>query len=430
MRFHKIFALLLTAVLLCGLLPVLPASAANDMPQDVLEQFMAKSFTDSESGLTLPYRMYIPGHTNKTRQYSLLLFLHGAGERGTDNRRQIAVNSEILTRIVQDTERDHACIIIAPQCPNNAQWVDTPWGNGSYSLDQIPQSKQLAAVMKLVELVRAGYDIDSSRMYISGISMGGYGTWDTIMRYPDMFAAAVPVCGAGDPSKASLLKNVSIRAFHSSDDGTVPVSGSREMAGALEQAGGKIEYKEYTGYGHFSWEPAFAEPDLIDWLFAQRKPAAITSVNQPDSITVTEGTSFDQLELPDSLQVELDNGQSLAAAVSWTDHDGAGKVYDGDTPGLYTLTGQLSAENTVNPEELLARIEVSVVSLPAPFPGDLDKDGSVTIQDVMEACKILARKTAGKEPTADEMSRGNLDGDDAFTINDVMEICKILARNV
>ena len=428
MHIRKWLAAILSAVLLCGLLPVLPAVAANDMPQEVLDRFEAKSFTDPDSGLTLPYRIFVPDHTNKTRQYSFLLFLHGAGERGADNRRHIAVNSEILTRIVQDTERDHACIIIAPQCPDNAQWVDTPWGNGSYNMDQIPQSKQLAAVMKLVEQVTNGYDVDENRMYVSGISMGGYGTWDTIMRYPDTFAAAIPVCGAGDPSKASLIKDVSIRAFHSSDDGTVPVSGSREMANALEQAGGKIEYKEYTGYGHGSWQPAFAETDLIDWLFAQRKPAAITGVSQPAPLTVPEGTPFDQLELPDTLEVELDDGQSVSAAVAWADHDGAGNAYDGDTAGAYTLVGELSADNVVNPEDLLARIEVTVEPVSSLVPGDMDKDDLVTIQDVMEACKVLARKSAGKEPTADEMARGNLDGDDAFTINDVMEICKILAR--
>ncbi|MCI8360846.1 MAG: prolyl oligopeptidase family serine peptidase [Clostridiales bacterium] len=428
MRFRKILTLLLTALLICGLLPVLPAAAANDMPAEVIDRFMAKSYTDPDSGLTLPYRMFIPDHTNKTRQYSLLLFLHGAGERGTDNRRQIAANTEILTRIVQDTERDHACIIIAPQCPNDAQWVDTPWGNGSYELDQVPQSKQLAAAMKLVDLVVEGYDIDQSRMYVSGISMGGYGAWDTVMRYPDTFAAAIPVCGAGDPSKAGLLQNVAIRTFHSSDDGTVPVSGSREMSAAVKAAGGNIDYKEYTGYGHGSWQPAFAEPDLVDWLFAQRKPAAITGVSQPDTLTVSSGTSFEQLGLPETLEVELDNGETVSAAVEWADNDGAGHPYDGDAAGEYTLVGQLSAENTVNPNGLLARITVKVEARPAVLPGDMDSSGDVTIQDVMEACKVLARQSAGKAPTADEMLRGNLDGDDKFTISDIMEICKILAR--
>ena len=92
------------------------------------------------------------------------------------------------------------------------------------------------------------------------------------------------------------------------------------------------------------------------------------------------------------------------------------------------LVGELSADNVVNPEDLLARIEVTVEPVSSLVPGDMDKDDSVTIQDVMEACKVLARKSAGKEPTADEMARGNLDGDDAFSIGDVMEICKILAR--
>ena len=429
MRIKRRIALALSAVLLCASLLAPSVTAANDMPGNVIDQFEAKSFTDPDSGLTLPYRIYVPEQANKARQYSFLLFLHGAGERATDNRRHIAVNSNLLTRIVNDTDRDHACIIIAPQCPDNQQWVDTPWGNGSYSLDSVPQSKQLAAAMKLVDEVTGSYAVDEDRMYVAGISMGGYGTWDTILRYPDKFAAAIPVCGAGDPTKADRIKEMPIRAFHSSDDGTVPVSGTREMVAALRQLGSDINYKEYTNAGHGSWQPAFEEPDLVDWLFTQKQtqPASsMTEVRDPAAFIVPEGTGFDALELPAAVQVKLDSGEWIDASVTWSSEG-----YDGDVPGAYTITGDLAAENVLNPDGLQASVQVTVEPVKQPvIKGDLTGDSNVNVTDVMEACRVLARKSNDQAPTPEEMERGDVDQDGYFTITDVMQICKIISSNI
>ncbi len=527
MLLRKLTAVLLSLALFCCLLPVMPAAAA-DMPQDVQDQFTRHVYVDPDTGLSIPYRLYIPESTNSNGEYSFLLFLHGAGERGTDNQSQIRANSNILTRIVNESDPERACIILAPQCPSDEpnkqrKWVDTPWENGSYSVDSIPQSEPMQAVMKIIEDLcgdRRNTPIDKSRMYIAGISMGGYGTWDTIIRNPDMFAAAIPVCGAGDPSKAELIKDIPIWAFHCADDGTVPVSGSRDMASALEAVDGNITYTEYETGGHFAWEPAFNEPELLDWLFAQKKIWNIQSVNNPEPITVPYGTAFGDLPLPDAVTVQLDNGDSLDAAVEWSAQDENGKAYDGNTAGTYTLTGALSTDEAGNPQNLAASIQVTVaeqpviasVESPAPLtipygtafedlplpdtaavqlsdgtkadmdilqwyttnnpgdtpydgnvsgtyslrgeldadnilnpnnlaavisvtveaqsviPGDVDGNGDVDIQDIMGACRILARKNTGIDPTDEEKARVDMDKNGDIDISDIMSICRILAR--
>lgn len=434
MLLRKLTAVLLSLALFCCLLPVMPAAAA-DMPQDVQDQFTRHVYVDPDTGLSIPYRLYIPESTNSNGEYSFLLFLHGAGERGTDNQSQIRANSNILTRIVNESDPERACIILAPQCPSDEpnkqrKWVDTPWENGSYSADSIPQSEPMQAVMKIIEELcndRRNTPIDKSRMYISGISMGGYGTWDTIIRNPDMFAAAIPVCGAGDPSKAELIKDVPIWAFHCADDGTVPVSGSRDMYNALKAVNGKITYTEYETGGHFAWEPAFNEPELLNWLFAQKKVWDIQSVSNPEPIAVPYGTSFNDLSLPDAITVQLDNGDSLDIAVEWSAQDAAGNTYNGNRAGTYTLTGALSTSEAGNPQNLAASIQVTVVAQPV-TPGDVDGNGYVDIIDVMGACRILARKSTGIKPTDKEMARADMDGDDDVDITDVMSICRIIAR--
>lgn len=109
------------------------------------------------------------------------------------------------------------------------------------------------------------------RVYVIGQSMGGYGAWDIIQRRPELFAAAIPTCGAGDPSRAAVLKDLPVWIFHGSNDRSVPVSGSRQMETALKKVGGNVRYTEYAGLGHCSWPRAYAEPGLVEWLFSQKR---------------------------------------------------------------------------------------------------------------------------------------------------------------
>ena len=247
------------------------------------------SFTD-ENGTSLSYRYYLPEEYahNKNETYPLVLFLHGAGERGNDNTSQIKADSMLMNLLSPSNREEYPCIAIAPQCPAGKQWMDIPsWDYGSYQIDEIPENEIMTAVINLIKEVESTYRVDSRRIYIAGLSMGGYGAWDAIIRYSDLFAGAVICCGAGDPSKAEVIKDMPIWVFHGDADTVVPVSGSRDMVDALKKAGSSlVKYTEMPGYDHVCWPQAFATQDLFPWLFAQEKP----SIELSEAVEILENT--------------------------------------------------------------------------------------------------------------------------------------------
>jgi predicted peptidase len=150
---------------------------------------------------------------------------------------------------------------------------------GSYSTDSIEVTPRITSVVRILESLKDEFSLDTNRFYVTGLSMGGYGTWDMITRWPEMFAAAVPLCGAGDPSKAELIKDIGMWIFHGNNDDYVPVEGSREMFAALEAVEStEAIYTEYDGADHFIWNQVCVEEELIDWLFAYEieRPVAIS----------------------------------------------------------------------------------------------------------------------------------------------------------
>ncbi|MGN1095986.1 MAG: LamG-like jellyroll fold domain-containing protein [Eubacteriales bacterium] len=236
-------------------------------------------YTDSATGesVTLPYRVYYPTGYDaaKANEYPILLFLHGYGECGTDNFQQIRVlggPNALLDKLVEED----CCIIVAPQCkadPASNNWVpiNKQWGTGSRTLTEKP-TISLAAATSLLNDFLKDEKVDKDRIYVAGISMGGYGTWEILARNPELFAAAIPVCGAGIPSKAASLKDVAIWAFHGEADSTVPVSGTRDMENAIKAAGGtKMKATYFPGVGHNCWTNAYATEGLIEWLLSQSK---------------------------------------------------------------------------------------------------------------------------------------------------------------
>ncbi len=197
----------------------------------------------------------------------IVIFLHGAGERGNDNTKQMVHGVGQFIKYSIDAKKP--CIVIAPQCPNGAQWVDTPWGNTSHKIGKCSANMELA--IALLEERIATLKVDRRRVYVSGISMGGYGTWDILMRCPDLFAAAIPICGGGDAYKAHVIRNIPIWVFHGSADTAVPTVRSRQMVAALWQCEGNVRYTEYPGMGHGSWGPTYDNKAVFDWLFSQHK---------------------------------------------------------------------------------------------------------------------------------------------------------------
>ncbi len=216
----------------------------------------------------MPYRLLIPKGYDATTKYPLVLCLHGARGRGDDNMGRGTETGAIL--IADDMQQRHPCFVLIPQCPRGKQWVNIPWRHGSYDSEQITMSDELTLALDIVDEVTGAYSIDADRVYVAGQSMGGYGAWDALIRRPDTFAAAIINCGAGDPGKADLIKDVPIWNFHGDQDALVPVSGSREMVEAIRRVGGKqIIYTELAGAGHYA--RIMQTPGLVDWLFSQKR---------------------------------------------------------------------------------------------------------------------------------------------------------------
>lgn len=229
--------------------------------------FNAKLFQNADT--QLPYQIYVPFNYSPNKSYPLILNLHGAGLRGTDNQRQLGFLDEMMK--VPSLALDEA-IIVMPQCPENGAWVATNWNAGSYSIDQIAESKEMKAVVELVGQVQETFPVDASRIYACGFSMGGYGTWDLLMRHSDIFCAGVAMCGAGDPSHADALAQIPIWAVHGAKDPTVPVTGSRDMVEAIQAVGGdKIRYTELPDAVHDVWNYTYANTEIFTWLLSQKK---------------------------------------------------------------------------------------------------------------------------------------------------------------
>jgi MYXO-CTERM domain-containing protein len=238
-----------------------------------LNGFEARTLQGSK-GLTLPYRLFKVKNPTAGTKYPVILFLHGAGERGDNNTSQLMANAGATVWATDAHQAEHPAYVIAPQCPAGKQWVDTDWTLGSYSTTTVPVSDQLTTALEIADAVATEFGTDPARQYITGLSMGGYGTWDAVVRNPTRFAAALPVCGAGDPTKADLIKLLPLWTFHGDADGTVPVKGSRDMVTALKAVGSTVQYSEYPGVGHDAWTMTYANEAVIDWLFENKNPSA------------------------------------------------------------------------------------------------------------------------------------------------------------
>ncbi len=261
----------------------------------IAQTFEYRSHSNASiANYSMPYRLFVPSNYDPNKNYPLVLFLHGAGERGSDNELQVTANNGATRWAEAANQEAHPCFVVAPQCPGTQQWVNTNWRFGSYSIDNIPVSNEIKMVKDILDTLQTKYSIDASRLYITGLSMGAYGTWDFILRYPTLFKAAICMAGAGDPTKASRIATMPIWAFHSEDDVAVPVSGSREMVDAINAFGFNNRsqfYSEYYNQGHFAINTALVEPNLVNWMFTV-EPIVIT----PGLIDVTKfaGTSTAQ----------------------------------------------------------------------------------------------------------------------------------------
>lgn len=390
----KIIALIISFILISSSVCFADAEYENIDLRDYME---ALSFTGS-NGLTLPYRLYVPDSYDENKEYALLLYFHGAGRWGDDNYQHIINGGpHIMQRIVNDQYLKDECIIIAPQSPENQKWVNTDWTLGTYDYAAVGKSERMVVAEEIVYKTIKDYSIDTDRLYVSGASMGGYGTWNIIMHNPDLFAAAIPLCGAADPAAASSLMHMPIWAFHGGADDVVPVSGSRVMVKALQKAGShNIKYTEYPGIGHSINSIAYSEPELLKWLFSQKK---------------NHGVSVDY----DGTQIKLISDTDRTANIVAAAYDKSGKLLDIFASGNVSITANKVSYydvwnlNTVN----ASRISVMVLSdynsiMPLTdgssynnYRFSVDKTGNVSVKAVSDGIPfsmtgITVRDESGK----------------------------------
>lgn len=219
----------------------------------------------NDSGDTLNYRQLTSDY-NPSKKYPLVIFLHGSGERGDDNESQLKWGVKNFAS--DQNMKMHAPIVIAPQCPKNMRWE-----NISYEDMRLQSSptKPMKLIIELINQAIIKLPVDTNRIYITGLSMGGFGVFDAISRYPNLFAAAVPICGGGDISKAQSISHIPIWIFHGAQDTVVSPVLSQNMVEALSKAGAQPGFTQYPDVGHFSFIATYSDPMMMEWLFKQRK---------------------------------------------------------------------------------------------------------------------------------------------------------------
>ena len=232
----------LLCTVFCSLLAI-PTSAAEtgQRPQTMRKQVELK----------LDYLLYLPADYGKEqgKKWPLMVFLHGAGERGTD----IEVVKKHGPPKIVESKKDFPFIVASPQCPPNRWW-------------------QPHEVIALVDEVSQKYSVDPDRVYLTGLSMGGFGTWETAARYPERFAAIVPICGGGDPRRVRSLREMPTWVFHGDKDEAVPVERSVEMVDALKKAGNEgVKFTRYPDAGHDSWTATYDNAELYEWMLKHRR---------------------------------------------------------------------------------------------------------------------------------------------------------------
>ncbi len=258
----------LTVKKLIALLWQIPLLAFAQNAPDKSDR-ITREWKDAD-GTTVPCQIFLPPHYDKAKKYPLVLCLHGAGEmKSAPFTAKVAASTALLR---PELREKYPAFLLVPQTTTG--WVKRPGSNlvaaGGCRAADMPESQALKLVLQAVADVRKEYSVDADRIYVSGQSMGGVATWDLLVRHPEIFAAAVPICGVGDVTLAGKTQ-CPVWCFHGDADNTVPVKCSRDMVAAMKAAGGEVTYTEFPGVGHGAWGPAWNEKELAPWLFAQRR---------------------------------------------------------------------------------------------------------------------------------------------------------------
>lgn len=274
--------LLGTVAVLCALCAE-PAAAQFAMA----EQFTASVITN-KLGETMPVREW-KRYTAKDLPVPVVLLLHGSGECGRDNGKQLRPFRALYNQVLIDSDLPPALYLI-PQCTQQNAWVRTIAFAPEYRLPRYP-SPALRTVKEYLDRLIAEGVADPERIYISGYSLGGFGVWDAVQRWPETFAAAIPLCGGGSMEEKAVkaAATTSLWIFHGDADTSVPVDCSRRMVAALMKAGAQPKYTEYPKMGHAIWDRVYGDAALLNWMFRQRR-------GEPESEADDGGGFFSQLK--------------------------------------------------------------------------------------------------------------------------------------
>lgn len=320
----------------------------------IVPEFDQLTFYDDKTGKSLPYSLYVPDDYNKDEKYPVLLLLHGAGEVGNDYKAALknftplfTLNGDIVSK----------AIIICPQCPEDGWW---------YLDEGYPGNEQgwLGAAMRLLLNIESTYSCDPDRIYVTGLSMGGFATWSLLERYSSHFAAGAPICGWGDETKGSVLADIPIWIYHGTDDQTVSITSSQSMYDAIIDAGGtKVNFTRLPGVNHNSWDDAYSDREMLSWMFDQNKatnPNCDYTVRTVLEIVDADGeTAITNLDIKSTsydynkdstvkLTIELkdDGAKRLKEAYARSNGRELAAYYGGYKLFTFTVTGE-PADNTL-----------------------------------------------------------------------------------
>ncbi|MEL6811082.1 MAG: prolyl oligopeptidase family serine peptidase [Bacteroidota bacterium] len=223
---------------------------------------------------TLPYRILLPKNYDATKKYPMILFLHGSGERGSDNELQLTHGADLFLK--PEVQAQFPAIVVFPQCKENRSWNNTAYniayGKRVFNYPAVVKPNVHQELLEsLIDNLKSEYPIDAQRLYIGGLSMGGMGTFEAVLRNPDLFAAAFAICGGANPRISETLSNTPFWIFHGEQDNVVPIQGSRKIYEALKEKNADVKFTAYPGVEHDSWTNAFAEPELLPWLFSKSR---------------------------------------------------------------------------------------------------------------------------------------------------------------
>ncbi len=222
------------------------------MPDSNEVTFQSHTYSPENSSETFPYAVHVPKNYSSATAYPAILFLHGLGERGSDGVKHTTVG---LGKAIKANPERFPCIVIMPQCPDDRRWT----------------GMMETVVMGILDEAMDKYNVDTKRIVLTGLSMGGFGTWTVGRTYTDRFAALAPVCGGGEPFDVDALTRIPIWCFHGDEDNVVSPDRSREMVQAVQAAGGDIKYTEYPGVKHNSWDPTYGDLEVIAWMLEQHQ---------------------------------------------------------------------------------------------------------------------------------------------------------------